>query len=787
MVRVYPTSTFEKFEFDRILSKLKEYCISSLGRNKVDNLFFYTNEDALEEELALVHEFLELEQSAHKAIIEGYFAVEPYIPLIQTNQYALGVDELDEIKQLSQTVSKWHKLIKTEDFEFFRIKELITATPAEKDIHTVISKIVDTNKRIKDKASNKLLTIRTELRENQQKLSVVFNQALRKYRDMGYLAETKESVRGGRKVLAVKAEYKRKIKGILHDLSDTGLTAYIEPSNAVKLSNTIVELQQEERSEIYKILQELTAFLRPHCDTLSSFQDLVTVIDFCRAKARLGIHLKAGLVKVSRKAETKLVEAYHPLLRLKNDAQNKKTMSLDIELIDKPRVIVISGPNAGGKSVALKTVGLLQLMFQSGMMIPASSQSVMGCYSIILSDIGDEQSIDNELSTYSSKLKNMAFFLKHASERSLFLIDEFGSGSDPSLGGSVAQAILEQLIDSKAKGVVTTHYFNLKTFASRSEYAENAAMLFDEHSLQPLFKIKIGKPGSSYTFAIAQNSGLPNSVVEKAKSLSNSDQLDLDELLTGTQRKESELMLQQSELNSQRIRLNEKQEEITRLKEKLKEQKQHYTIHKKDEERKVAVEVKKRWDELVKKWEKTTNKSNAAQEIRASLKNEVATTSKIIKESKKNAQSGVGIKQDSFVNWLESQEVGKVLAINKNKATVQFGNMKMEIPISDLQLSEQVLQSKKSSKRSGQYERLLQFDIEKDIRGMRALDAEKELLAYFDSAVLAGINKLFILHGKGSGVLRKMVAEIARQYEAKSVSHPHPEEGGDGISIIEMQ
>ncbi|MBX2846326.1 MAG: Smr/MutS family protein, partial [Saprospiraceae bacterium] len=486
-----------------------------------------------------------------------------------------------------------------------------------------------------------------------------------------------------------------------------------------------------------------------------------------------------------------LADAYHPVLKLQNEKAGKRVQPLNITLDTNHRILVISGPNAGGKSVALKTIGLLQMMVQSGLLIPARPQSKIGVYKQLLTEMGDEQSIENELSTYSSKLKHMSHFVQVADGDSLFLIDEFGSGTDPSLGGAVAQSILEALTKAESFGVVTTHYLNLKSYANEASSVFNGAMLFDEQTLNPLYTLEVGKPGSSYTFAIATKSGLKKDIVDRAKQLSNQGQLELDELLTNTQQSQSDILLQQLELEHTKLSIQQKEAELARQKKQLKVQREKYTINKKEEELRVKQAVKKQFDELVKKWETVQNKSKASQDIRAQLKNELETTKAFLqKDQRRKAKSKASngkIEVGATVKLISTGQVGTVESLNKKKAEVIFGQLRMWVNTADLVVDASI--QKKIARSNGQNtfkNRASIMNFELDIRGFRYEAAERELQEFFDKALLSDANWLTVLHGKGSGVLRNLVAETAKQYGAKKTSHPHPEEGGNGITIVQF-
>ena len=797
IVNYYPENTFEKFEFNTVKKWVNEKCISPMGKAIVENLRPYSSFKNIQSHLALTDEMMELLENHPQFPIDGYIYISPYLNLLRKEGYTAQPEQITSIRSLAEATREVIRFVNSrEDEEVLLLKKLIKTIEFKKEIITVINKILTPQGSVKNRATDVLAVIRIEQENAKSKLEKEFNKSLTRYRNLGYLADMQESVRHGRRVLAVKAEYKRKIKGVIHDISETGQTAYVEPNNALQLSNEIINLEQEERAEIYRILRQLTADLQPYLDHVLSYEELLGRIDFTRAKALVAKQLNAVVPQVVDEPIIDLKQAYHPILKLQNEKAGKETQPLTLFLHDTSRILVISGPNAGGKSVSLKTIGLLQLMIQSGMPIPVDEFSRVGIFKQIFSEIGDDQSIENELSTYSSKLKHMSYFLKNINDHTLFLIDEFGSGTDPSLGGAVAEAILRELNSKKAYGVITTHYLNLKTFASETDGVENAAMLFDENSLQPLYQLETGKPGSSYTFAIAQTSGLPEKVVNKAKQLGNKDQVELDDLLTDTQQSQSEMHIKQLELENRVRELERKEDELKKLKKKVKKERSNYQINKKDEELRIKTAVKKKFDDYVKKLSTVNNQQKAVDELRARMKNELDTTKDVLHDKirKKKKSSSKRKKQNievgDRVQWILNEQSGEVLEIKNNKAEVAIGNLKTTIPLKDLMLLDDLGKPKRNidshSTKGHSTSRMEEFQFEIDLRGKRYEEAEALLHDFFDKAILNNSNFVRILHGKGSGVLRELTAKLAKEYKAKSIGHPHPEEGGDGITNVQF-
>ena len=799
-MKYYPNNTFKKFEFTTIKEWLKNECISPMGKQIADNLSPYSRFQTIERHLALTWELKELIEQYPNFPLDGYLHVSTFLNLLEKDGYTAQPEQITSVRRITQAIEEVIRFVESKEAEeVVLLRQLLKTIEFEERIITTIDKILTPEGTVRDRATDVLAVIRMEKKSAQRKLEAEFTKSLNRYRDLGYLADTQESIRHGRRVLSVKAEFKRKIKGVIHDISETGQTAYVEPNNALALSNEIINLEQEEKAEIHRILRQLSHDIRPWLPLVRDYEDMLGKIDFTRSKALVAQKLDGRVPDLKNEAVIDVINAYHPILKRQNEKADKPTEPLTIRLDKKTRIIVISGPNAGGKSVSLKTLGLLQIMLQSGIPVPVADGSTMGVFDKLFSEIGDDQSIENELSTYSSKLKHMTYFLDHVDASSLFLIDEFGSGTDPSLGGSVAQSILEELNNRKAFGVITTHYFNLKTFANNTKGIENAAMLFDENTLKPLYQLEVGKPGSSYTFAIAQTSGLPNKIVANAKQISNDEQVKLDDLLTDTQQSKSDIKIKQLELENRIRELEQKEDELKKLKKKVKKERSNYQINKKDEEMRIRAEVKKKFEQHVKKLETISNQQRGIDEIRASLKNELETTKNVLhdkirkKEKRNGTKRKKAIEVGDDVKWIMNDQKGEVLEIKNKKAEVAIGSLKTTIPLKDLVLSSASKAEKKTRKKKGKRgsaghrtSRNDEFDFSIDIRGKRYEEAELVLNDFFDRAILSNATWVKVLHGKGSGVLRKLTREVSQQYQPKEVSHPHPEDGGDGITIVKF-
>ena len=553
--------------------------------------------------------------------------------------------------------------------------------------------MIDETGAVKDNASDELAAIRMGLYRKRNELRRVFDRIVQKLNKQGYLAEIEESFMNGRRVLAVYAEQKRTVKGILHGESDSRRTSFIEPEETIDLNNQIYELENAERKEVYRILKELTRNLSVYASLLATYHSILGEYDFIRGKAYFALDIQGEFPVVSDKAEVHLVKACHPLLYLYNRKSGKPTIPVDLTLDEKNRILVISGPNAGGKTVTMKTVGLLQMMVQSGLLVPVHPSSQFGIFKQLMIHIGDTQSIEFELSTYSSHLLSMKHFMENANGRTLFFIDELGSGSDPNLGGAFAEVIMEELARKHAIGIVTTHYLNLKVMANKTQGIINGAMAFDEKKLLPLYKLIVGKPGSSYTFSIAERIGLDKRLIEKARSLVDEAHFSLDKLLNRTEQDLQKVQQREKELQ-QLLKENERlKKEMQTVMDRERHRQQVEVLKEQNrvtEERFVYLkDMERRLKQIVVEWKKTEDKEKVVKQIAALLfkKNEQKAASKKQKQIDSRFEEIKGeIKVGDKVKMKRNLQVGEVLELRGKKAVVRIGLLPMQIDLGDLSL-----------------------------------------------------------------------------------------------------
>jgi len=535
-MKLFPESATVQLEFDKIRSLLMEQTRTSIGHDKAEQLRIHTRKHFIDLELNQSYQYLQLLAMGQTFQHDQVFNLSRELKLLSIQGAVLTGDIFLSFRNLTENIGSIFRWFDDERKDrFSALYQLLSGTHFEKSIPAEINRIIGDDGRVVDSASDDLARIRMALyrKRNEQRRS--FERILSKLQKAGYIADIEESFLNGRRVLAIYAEHKRIVKGILHGESDTRRTSFIEPEETIEVNNEIFSLENDERDEEYKILRDLTARMSVHAPLLKQYMEILGEFDFIRAKAKLAQMMDAHLPQVKDSSGIHLVKASHPLLLLYNKKAGKKVIPLDLTLDEKNRILVISGPNAGGKTVCLKTTGLLQMMVQAGLLVPADPKSEFGIFKQLMIHIGDTQSIEFELSTYSAHLKNMKHFMEEANGRTLFFIDELGSGSDPNLGGAFAEVFLEQLLKRHAYGIVTTHYLNLKVMASKTSGIINGAMAFDEKHLLPEYKLNIGKPGSSYTFSIAERIGLSKDLINRAKELVDENHFTLDKLLNKTE------------------------------------------------------------------------------------------------------------------------------------------------------------------------------------------------------------------------------------------------------------
>ena len=691
-MKLFPESAYLQLEFNKVKELLANYCQTEYAHKKAMELRIHTRKEFVEIDLRQSHEYRQLVVNSIYFPNDYILNLSKELKLLSIPGAVLNGEEFQQLRKLAESIEKIFRWFDTERKQAYGgLAKVISNTYYEKVIAEMINDVLDEYGQVKDNASEDLKNIRMNLYRKRNELRRLFDKIVAKMNKQGHLADIEESFMNGRRVLAVFAEQKRTVKGILHGESDSRKTAFVEPEETIELNNIIYELESDEKKEVYKILRELTAKLSVYVSLLTTWHIVVGEFDFIRAKAKLATEIRGEYPAVTDKAHVHLVEAYHPLLYLYNQRTGKPTIPVTITLDDAKRILVISGPNAGGKTVTMKTVGLLQLMVQSGLLVPVHPSSQFGIFKQLMIHIGDTQSIEFELSTYSSHLLHMKQFMEEANGRTLFFIDELGSGSDPNLGGAFAEVILEELAKKHAFGIVTTHYLNLKVMAGKTAGIINGAMAFDEKNLQPLYKLLVGKPGSSYTFSIAERIGLDKKLINRARQLVDDDQFRLDKLLNRTEQDLQDLQKKEKELQ-QIVKENEriKREMLQALdKEKHSQQVEILKEQNKISEDRVVYlkDMERKLKQILIEWRKEENKNKVIKQMEALLfkKDEKKVVSKMQKkiESKFN-EIGGEIKVGDKVKMKKNHQVGEVMELRGKRAVVKIGLLPMQVDIKDL-------------------------------------------------------------------------------------------------------
>jgi DNA mismatch repair protein MutS2 len=819
---IYPNNFEQKIAFDKIRFLLKEKCISILGEEKVDEMAFSADYETVCRSLAQTDEMRTLITDENTEFpLTTFFDLREGLSRIRVEGLYLDASELFDLRRSLEVINSVVRFISEKpEGEIPQLKLLTENIIVFPVIVAKINSIVDKFGKIKDNASSELGRIRKEIFTVQGGVSKTLQSILRQAQTDGLVEkDAQPTMREGRLVIPIPPAYKRRLRGIVHDESATGKTVFVEPAEVVEQNNRLRELEAEERREVIRILVDFANFLRPSLkDILESYQFLAKV-DFIRAKAIFSLTINAIKPSVSTDCLLDWHKAVHPILFLSLQKQGKDIVPLDIILNERQRILLISGPNAGGKSVCLKTVGLLQYMLQCGLLVPLHESSRMGIFERLFIDIGDEQSIENDLSTYSSHLTNMKYFVRNTNAKTLILIDEFGGGTEPLIGGAIAESLLEKYNENRSFGVITTHYTNLKHFAQAAEGIVNGAMLYDRHQMQPLFRLEVGNPGSSFAVEIARKIGLPESVIQAATEKVGAEHIDYDKHLQDIARDK-----RYWENKRQQIRQREKQ--LEELVEKYQSELQKTDKQRKEIVRQAKTEASALLQEANAKIENTIREIKTAQaekertkivrkeleSFKTELKNTDSTDNtdlhrlkinhkKIkIRDDQRNprhprSEESTPIATGDNVRLKGQSVVGQILEIQGKTATVSFGQLKSTVKLDQLERvsNAQIKKEKRQTAILGNTsseeirQRKLAFKSEIDVRGMRADEALQAVTYFIDDALMVGIAKVRILHGTGTGALRQVIRQYLGTIGGVAKYHDeHVQFGGAGITVVEF-
>lgn len=849
---IYPKTFEDKIGFNEIRTLLRERCLSSLGKEEVDKITFMDNVKAINTQLSRVREFRRLQEEEENFPLNYFFDVRQSVARLRLEGTHMEEDELFDLRRSLGTVNdivtylnrtdEGAAVAATDDgwrkdpvYPYPALHELAEGVVTFPQILQRIDQILDKFGKIRDTASPELLNIRRELAKVEGSISRTLYSILRSAQSEGLIEkDVTPAMRDGRLVIPVVPTMKRKIKGIVHDESASGKTLFIEPTEVVEANNRVRELEAEERREVIRILTEMAKVIRPHVPQILDSYKLLAQVDMLRAKTELAKLIGGIEPEVGKYPHIDWIEATHPLLRLSLQKQGKKVVPLEITLTRNKRMLIISGPNAGGKSVCLKTVGLVQYMLQCGLSVPMSERSQTGIFQNILIDIGDEQSIEDDLSTYSSHLTNMKNMMKSANDRTLILIDEFGTGTEPQIGGAIAEAVLKQFCIKRAYGVITTHYQNLKHFADSHEGVVNGAMLYDRHQMQALFQLQIGQPGSSFAIEIARKIGLPEQVIHDASEIVGSDYIQSDKYLQDIVRDK-----RYWESKRQTIHQREKQMEQTIAKYEseisdLAKSRKEVLVKAKERAEELFKESNKKIENVIREIREKQAEKEETKKLRDSLRDfkegisdmdKQAEDDKIArkmaqilrrKENKKNrkkddpSSSGqdkdntsaattlstvsAPLKEGDTVRIKGTTSVGKIESIQGKNATVIFGDLRSTTSLKKL---EHATAPKREEPRPfmtvGRQtretidEKKLNFKQDLDVRGMRGDEALNAVMYFIDDATLVGMSRVRILHGTGTGILRQLIRQyLATVPAVTSYKDEHVQFGGAGITVVDL-
>ena len=839
---IYPNTYEQKIGFDQIRGRLTGLCLCTLGEGRVKEMGFSVQFDEIRRQVKQTMEMVRVLEGDEDFPDQNFFDVRASLKRIRIQNACLEVEELFNLQRSLNTIDlivKFLRRCQDEEETIPRFLHLYALTQEVKTYPQMVKRIdqiLDKYGQVKDTASPALLQIRQELAATAGSVSRALQNILRSAKGEGLIdKDVSPTLRDGRLVIPVAPALKRKIRGIVHDESDTGRTVFIEPAEVVEANNKIRELESEERKEINRILMEFTQTVRPEVEDMLGSYEFLALIDFIRAKAKFAIMTKSTEPRMENKQVMDWSIAVHPLLELRLQADGRKVVPLDITLTQKQRILLISGPNAGGKSVCLKTTGLLQYMFQCGMPVPVAKSSIFGIFRSIFIDIGDEQSLENDLSTYSSHLLNMKNMMKHCDGKSLILIDEFGGGTEPQIGGAMAEAMLKVFNKKHAFGVITTHYQNLKHYAQETEGIVNGAMLYDRQLMQPLFQLSIGNPGSSFAIEIARKTGIPDEVIKDASEIVGKDYINSDKYLQDIVRDK-----RYWEQKRQSIHQHEKQMEqtIQRYEEdiqKLHDQRKVIIAHAKEEAEQMLKESNAKIEQTIKDIKEAQAEKERTRMIRqdlAEFKQDIREIDPDIadekirrqmeklvarrkrKEERKKAPQppkGEGSRDvpnqetdaaaalplwglGGYVRLKGQTIVGQIQKVNGNEATVIFGHITTNVKLNRLEPAEAPQKEKNVAAtfvsvqtRNEIRNTTLNFKEQLDVRGMRGDEAIQAVTYFIDDALVARASRVKILHGTGTGALKTVI----RQYLSTMppVADFYDEDirfGGAGITIVEL-
>jgi len=790
---LYPLNSADKLGFTEIKELIKAHCLSVMGQQMVDKIQVMSNYDLIYKFLNQANEFKNILENDDALPINHFYDIKSLANKARVEGAFLSEEEFFQVQASLNTVFAVIAYFNERKDVYPNLEALFEHLPIEKAIIKKIDQVIDPKGKIRMNASRELLDITTGIAKAEQEARRKIDQIFKAASSSGWTADGSLTIRDGRLCIPLLAENKRKVKGFIHDESASGQTVFLEPEEVFTLNNRVRDLEFDRRREIIKILTALTDELRPYVPLLLSYHGLLTKLDFVRAKALFAIDIEAEMPKVVNEGRMTLFNARHPLLFLNFKKEKKTVVPLNVSIDEGTRIIVVSGPNAGGKSVCMKTVGLLQMMVQAGLLIPASADSVAGVFKQLFVDIGDDQSIESDLSTYSAHLSKMKHFVEHANGKTLILIDEFGTGTDPQFGGPIAEAVLEALNHKKVRGMVTTHYSNLKIFASHTEGIENASMLFNNTEMLPLYRLEVGKPGSSYAFEIAQKIGLPPNVLHLARNKVSAGQKKVDSLLVDLEREKKEIFDTKTRLDQQQRQVNTLLAENEELKSFLDENRKLLMKEAKQEAKNIILNANK----LVENTIAEIKSSNADKEVTKTLRDNLSAevkrnTIKAELPKPSAANTDEEIKVGDWVKLIDGDTTGQILELIKDNVVIAMGELRTVVKRKRVEKVTRAAVPKELRRATHNANTntsdMASFSPEIDVRGMRTEDALFAIEKLFDRALMMSFGTLKVIHGKGDGILRKMIRQYLKKYDqVDRMEDEHADRGGDGITYVYLK
>ena len=794
---LYPANLEQKINFVKIKELLKAECTSSLGQGYVDSMVFSTDLNLVQRLLDQTEEFRQLLIAGESFPSSHFTNLNPYLEKAKLEGAFLEQDEFQEVKLALQTLKSCITFFQKFGDPYPSLKALLgLLMDLDLKLLQVIDQVLDEKGKLRSNASKELQLIRSQLLYEEGRLRKVMERIFKEARAKGLMPEDAAmTIRGGRMVIPIAAENKRKLRGFIHDESATGQTVFMEPEEALDINNEIRDLEYMEKREIIRILTRLTDQLRPNIPALRKATNFLGVLDFVRAKARFALKTESHKPILTQERTLQWSHARHPILEISLKAQGKQVVPLNIKLDHQKRLLLISGPNAGGKSVALKTVALLQYMLQCGLLLPVHPDSKSALFDHFFIDIGDEQSLENDLSTYSSHLMSMKHFTQFANKKTILFIDEFGTGTEPQFGGAIAESILLALAKLGAYGVITTHYGNLKQLAEKQQGLVNGAMRYDVEKLEPLYQLEIGKPGSSFALEIASKIGLSKEIVAYAKEQIGEERVRYDRLLTQLENEKNQYALLLKEVKEKDKLLEGKLKEYNQLKDTLEQTKKQYIQEAKVEAKSLLDQANKKIESVIREIKEGKAEKEATKSIRKDLdefKEEVKPEKVSVQDPEIQVVGGQ-IQVGDWVRLKDNGAIGEVLLLKSKDAELLIGDLKSTVKLSRLEKIAKATAKKelKSMEKRGSYQtttKMMDFSPNLDLRGKRGEEVLPLIQTFIDEGYMLGVKNLRIVHGKGDGILREVTRNLLRTMsQVQKLEDEHADRGGAGVTLVTLR